>query len=140
MLYRSPRGLTSLLIAGLECRILDRQLTRDGFVEDGFSPEPPPNYNCSVASFSQGCTRGGGICTNCDHLLIVTSGSGTMAIKLEQHEINVGDLVHIKAGERHRAWRQSQYGGEAYHDHRRRQSSDTRIDCRAATINTTRSE
>jgi len=31
----------------------------------------------------------------------VTSGSGKVATEHEQREINVGDVVHIKAGERH---------------------------------------
>jgi quercetin dioxygenase-like cupin family protein len=44
-------------------------------------PGDSANYNCSV--------------------LIVTSSSGIVANEREQHEINVGDVVHIKAGERH---------------------------------------
>jgi len=34
-------------------------------------------------------------------VLVVTSGSGMVANEREQREINVGDVVHIKAGERH---------------------------------------
>jgi quercetin dioxygenase-like cupin family protein len=34
-------------------------------------------------------------------VLVVTSGSGMVANEHEQREINVGDVVHIKAGERH---------------------------------------
>jgi quercetin dioxygenase-like cupin family protein len=34
-------------------------------------------------------------------MVIVTSGSGMVATEREQREINVGDVVHIKAGERH---------------------------------------
>ena len=34
-------------------------------------------------------------------ILVVTSGSGMVATEHEQLEINVGDVVHIKAGERH---------------------------------------
>jgi quercetin dioxygenase-like cupin family protein len=37
----------------------------------------------------------------CDQVLIVTSGSGIVATEHEQREINVGDVAHIKAGERH---------------------------------------
>jgi quercetin dioxygenase-like cupin family protein len=33
--------------------------------------------------------------------LVVTSGSGYVANEQEQMEINVGDVVQIKAGERH---------------------------------------
>ena len=38
---------------------------------------------------------------NCDQVLVVTSGSGMVATEHEKREINVGDVVHIKAGERH---------------------------------------
>jgi quercetin dioxygenase-like cupin family protein len=34
-------------------------------------------------------------------VLVVTSGSGMVANEHEQREINVGDVVHIKTGERH---------------------------------------
>jgi quercetin dioxygenase-like cupin family protein len=50
--------------------------------------------------FSQGCTTGWHAHT-CDQILVVTSGSGMVATEHEQQEINVGDVVHIKAGERH---------------------------------------
>jgi quercetin dioxygenase-like cupin family protein len=58
------------------------------------------NYNCGVVNFNQGSTTGWHTHT-CDQLLIVTSGSGMVANEREQREINVGDVVHIKAGERH---------------------------------------
>jgi quercetin dioxygenase-like cupin family protein len=32
---------------------------------------------------------------------VVTAGKGTVASETEQREITVGDVVHIKAGERH---------------------------------------
>ena len=38
---------------------------------------------------------------DCDQLLIVVSGSGMVANEREQREIKVGDVAHIKAGERH---------------------------------------
>jgi quercetin dioxygenase-like cupin family protein len=60
-------------------------------------PGDSANYNCSVVNFSQGCTTGW-------HTRITatrTSGSGMVANEHEQREINVGDVVHIKAGERH---------------------------------------
>jgi quercetin dioxygenase-like cupin family protein len=63
-------------------------------------PGDSGNYNCSVVNFSQGCTTGWHTHT-CDQILVVTSGSGMVATEHEQHEINVGDVVHIKAGERH---------------------------------------
>src|SRR5262249_1443737 len=37
----------------------------------------------------------------CDQILVVTSGSGKVANEHEEREINVGDVVRIKAGERH---------------------------------------
>ena len=59
------------------------------------------NYNCSVVNFSQGCTTGWHTHT-CDQILVVTSGSGMVATEGGMpQEINVGDVVHIKAGERH---------------------------------------
>ncbi|PON16339.1 cupin domain-containing protein [Candidatus Entotheonella serta] len=51
------------------------------------------NHNCSVVNFSQGCTTGWHV-HDCDQILVVVSGSGMI-------EINVGDVVQIKAGERH---------------------------------------
>lgn len=72
------------------------QRTRQTILESGESK----NYNCSVVNFSQGCTTGWHT-HDCDQLLIVVSGSGMVANEHEQHEINVGDVAHIKAGERH---------------------------------------
>jgi len=63
-------------------------------------PGESANYNCSVVNFSQGCTTGWHT-HSCDQLLIVTSGSGMVATEHEKREINVGDVVQIKAGERH---------------------------------------
>ena len=63
-------------------------------------PGESANYNCSVVNFSQGCTTGWHA-HNCDQVLIVTSGSGMVATEHEKRHINVGDVVHIKAGERH---------------------------------------
>ena len=63
-------------------------------------PGESANYNCSVVNFSQGYTTEWHT-HNCDQVLVVTSGSGIVATEHEQREINVGDVVHIKAGERH---------------------------------------
>ncbi|HTV90292.1 MAG TPA: cupin domain-containing protein [Stellaceae bacterium] len=70
--------------------------SRQAIIEPGASA----NYNCSVVNFSQGCTTGWHT-HNCDQILVVTSGSGFVANEHERKEINVGDVVHIKAGERH---------------------------------------
>src|SRR5574341_1080985 len=63
-------------------------------------PGDSANYNCSVVHFSQGCNTGWHT-HDCDQLLIVTSGAGYVATEQEQREIHVGDVVQIKAGERH---------------------------------------
>ena len=70
--------------------------TRQTILESGESQ----NYNCSVVNFSQGCTTGWHT-HNCDQLLIVVSGNGMVANEREQLPIKVGDVVQIKAGERH---------------------------------------
>ena len=70
--------------------------TRQTIIQPGDSA----NYNCGVVNFSQGCTTGWHT-HDCDQVLVVTSGSGMVANEREQREINVGDVVHIKAGERH---------------------------------------
>ena len=70
--------------------------TRQTIIESGDSKD----YNCSVVNFSQGCNTGWHI-HDCDQILIVTSGAGIVATEHEQREINVGDVAHIKAGERH---------------------------------------
>jgi quercetin dioxygenase-like cupin family protein len=58
------------------------------------------NYNCSVVNFSLGSTTGWHA-HDCDQILIVTSGAGMVATEHEEREITVGDVVHIKAGEKH---------------------------------------
>ena len=71
--------------------------SRQTILESGESP----NYNCSVVNFSQGCTTGWHTHT-CDQILVVTSGAGMVAVEGGTPQpINVGDVVHIKAGERH---------------------------------------
>lgn len=59
-----------------------------------------PNYKCSVVNFSLGSTTGWHL-HDCDQILIVTSGEGMVANEAEEIAIAVGDVVHIKAGERH---------------------------------------
>ena len=70
--------------------------TRQTIIPDGDSQ----NYRCSVENFSQGSTTGWHT-HDCDQILVVTSGSGIVATETEEQEITVGDVVHIKAGERH---------------------------------------
>ena len=58
------------------------------------------NYNCSVVNFSHGSTTGWHT-HDCDQILVVTHGNGIVADESKECEIGVGDVVHIKAGEKH---------------------------------------
>jgi quercetin dioxygenase-like cupin family protein len=89
--------------------------TRQTIIEPGDSK----NYNCSVVNFSQGCNTGWHV-HDCDQILIVTSGAGIVATEHEQREINVGDVAHIKAGER-------RYDHGAHYDHAPWQSGQVGI-------------
>jgi quercetin dioxygenase-like cupin family protein len=70
--------------------------SRQTIIPDGDSP----NYRCSVVNFSQGATTGWHAHT-CDQILVITAGSGIVATEHEEREVTVGDVAHIKAGERH---------------------------------------
>ncbi|MDP6352199.1 MAG: cupin domain-containing protein [Alphaproteobacteria bacterium] len=70
--------------------------SRQTIIEPGDSE----NYNCSVVNFTLGSTTGWHI-HDCDQILVVVHGSGMVANESEEIEINVGDVVHIKAGEKH---------------------------------------
>lgn len=70
--------------------------TRQTIIPDGASDD----YKCSIVNFSPGATTGWHAHT-CDQVLVVTSGSGVVATEHEERDIHVGDVVHIKAGERH---------------------------------------
>jgi quercetin dioxygenase-like cupin family protein len=70
--------------------------TRQAVIGDGESD----NFRCNVVNFREGATTGWHA-HNCDQILVVTSGKGMAATDDEEHEITVGDVVHIKAGERH---------------------------------------
>ena len=58
------------------------------------------SYNCSVVSFTRGATTGWHI-HDCDQILVVTHGVGVVANEHEEREITVGDVVQVKAGEKH---------------------------------------
>jgi quercetin dioxygenase-like cupin family protein len=77
-------------------------------------------------NFSQGCTTGRHT-RDRDQVPIVTAGSGIGATEHQRREINVGDVAHIKAGERHRHGAEADDDG-AYHDHALRQQSHLGID------------
>jgi quercetin dioxygenase-like cupin family protein len=70
--------------------------TRQTVIGDGQSD----NFRSSVVNFRVGATTGWHV-HDCDQILVVTAGKGLAATETEQHEITVGDIVHIKAGERH---------------------------------------
>ena len=70
--------------------------TRQEIIVDGQSD----NFRCNVVSFSKGATTGWHV-HDCDQILVVTAGRGVVANETEQRDIAVGDVVHIKAGERH---------------------------------------
>ncbi len=70
--------------------------TRQPIIRDGESE----NYRCNVVNFSEGATTGWHA-HSCDQILVVTSGKGMVATDTEEREITVGDVVHIKAGDRH---------------------------------------
>jgi quercetin dioxygenase-like cupin family protein len=70
--------------------------SRQTIIPDGDSE----NYRCSVVNFGQGATTGWHAHT-CDQILVITAGSGIVATEHDEREVTVGDVVHIKAGERH---------------------------------------
>ena len=70
--------------------------TRQGVIGDGQSE----NFRCNVVNFDVGATTGWHV-HDSDQLLVVTAGKGIVATDTEQREITVGDVVQIKAGERH---------------------------------------
>ena len=85
---------TATPIAGWTGRAVSR--TRQEIVTDGQSE----NFRCNVVNFRVGATTGWHV-HDCDQILVVTAGSGIVASETERREITVGDVVHIKAGERH---------------------------------------
>ena len=70
--------------------------TRQTIIGDGQSD----TFRCSVVNFKLGATTGWHV-HDCDQLLVVTGGKGFVATETEQREITVGDVVQIRAGERH---------------------------------------
>jgi quercetin dioxygenase-like cupin family protein len=70
--------------------------TRQEIVGDGQSE----NFRCNVVNFGAGATTGWHA-HDSDQILVVTAGRGVVASETEEREITVGDVVQIKAGERH---------------------------------------
>ena len=70
--------------------------TRQAIIGDGQSE----NFRCNVVNFRVGATTGWHV-HDCDQILVVTAGKGKVASEAGERDITVGDVVHIKAGERH---------------------------------------
>ena len=85
---------TATPIAGWSGGAVSR--TRQAIIGDGQSQ----HFRCNVVNFSAGATTGWHV-HDCDQILVVTAGRGIVANETEQREIAVGDVVHIRAGERH---------------------------------------
>jgi quercetin dioxygenase-like cupin family protein len=74
----------------------DVSRTRQAIIGEADSED----FRCNVVNFRQGATTGWHT-HDCDQILVVTAGRGSVANEKEQREIAIGDVVHIKAGERH---------------------------------------
>ena len=70
--------------------------TRQVIIGEGDSD----NFRSNMVNFREGATTGWHA-HNCDQILVITAGRGMVATDKEEREITVGDVVHIKAGERH---------------------------------------
>ena len=92
-LQKEPMG-TATPIQGWSGGAVSR--SRQTIIPDGGSE----HYRCSVVNFGQGATTGWHAHT-CDQILVITAGTGIVATEQEEREVAVGDVVHIKAGERH---------------------------------------
>jgi quercetin dioxygenase-like cupin family protein len=69
--------------------------TRQAVIGDGQSE----NFRCNVVNFRVGATTGWHV-HDCDQILVVTAGKGKVATEAEERDITVGDIVHIRAGEK----------------------------------------
>ena len=92
-LPEQPMG-TATPIEGWKGGAVNR--TRQELISDSQSQ----NFRSNVVNFSAGATTGWHV-HDSDQILVVTAGRGIVASETEQREISVGDVVHIKAGERH---------------------------------------
>ncbi len=70
--------------------------TRQPLLPEGASK----NFNSSVVNFEPGATTGWHKHTS-DQILVITAGAGIVANESEEHEVVVGDVVHILEGENH---------------------------------------
>ena len=72
------------------------EVTRQNFVE----PDASNNFSFAIVNFSRG-SRNFFHSHTSDQILIITSGIGIVATDAEQHEVTVGDVILIPAGEKH---------------------------------------
>ena len=63
-------------------------------------PDMAKNFNCGIVNFSRGARNKFHSHTT-DQVLVITAGIGIVATDQGQHEVTVGDIVHIQAGEKH---------------------------------------
>ena len=70
--------------------------TRQPLIPEGASD----NFSSSVVNFERGATTGWHTHAS-DQILVITSGIGAVATEGEEHEVTVGDVVHIRQGENH---------------------------------------
>ena len=70
--------------------------TRQPLIPEGASD----NFSSSVVNFERGATTGWHTHAS-DQILVITSGIGAVANEGEEHEVTVGDVVHIRQGENH---------------------------------------
>ncbi|MBI4187895.1 MAG: cupin domain-containing protein [Chloroflexi bacterium] len=71
-----------------------RNVTRQVLLPDS------KEYVVSIVSFGRG-VRNKFHAHNCEQILIVTAGSGTVATENEERRVGVGDIILIPAGEKH---------------------------------------
>src|SRR5688500_20166316 len=69
--------------------------TRQAVIGDGQSE----NFRCNVVNFRVGATTGWHV-HDCDQILVITAGKGPVETESGERDVGVGDIVHIRAGER----------------------------------------
>ena len=77
-------------------QLFNGPVTYQGLVTRGMSKD----FNIIVIGFGKGIRNKFHTHTN-DQELIVTSGKGIVATEAEQQVVEVGDVIHIPAGEKH---------------------------------------
>ena len=76
--------------------IVGGKVTRQPLVTEDMGPD----FNMSNVNFSPGA-RNKFHSHSCEQILLVTAGTGIVATEEGESVVNVGDIVHISAGEKH---------------------------------------